>query len=504
MTTTGDRRDEAAECLAEVCDRIARVAGPDAPPGMAEVLAGLSEPLRIAVVGRVKAGKSTLVNALVGQRVAPTRATECTQYVTTYRFGRPAAAVLVLRDGRRRDLRLVDGRLPEDTGADPGQVDHIDVQLPTGRLRDLVLIDTPGLGTTSTALVDATQRAVLGTDARSRLATSQADALLFLFRDVEHEDEVEFLRQFRAASGTMATGTTNAVGLLSHADGFGTDDPFAAATRRAAALAAQRAGEVSTVLPVSGLLAETARTGRVTEGHARFLASLTDVSTDELRLWSLVGPPEGVDPDMVDAVLDRLGPYGLEAGRLHAVHGAGRLIQWLEQVSGVAALERVIRDSLLARTGPLKAERALTVLESLAATMSGPAREDALDVLDEARRDARLHTAREVRALGVLAARQSTDTGLRSELERLIAHWDDPERLDLPVHAGHAAIAQEARRRAGAAQAAASVAPTSAEAQAARVVSQSWLLMAHRYQTVTSGHHDRPYAGPSTRERGTW
>jgi hypothetical protein len=481
MTTMQPYRDEAGECLAELCQRVLRVAGPTVAAEVDAVVTGLSEPLRVAVVGRVKAGKSTLVNALVGQRVAPTRATECTQYVTAYRFGRPAQAVMVLRDGRRRPLRLDDGRLPDDTGADPSQVDHIDVQLPTGRLRDLVLIDTPGLGTTSTALVDATRRAVVGTDASSRSATKQADALLFLFREVEHQDEVEFLSQFRAASGAMATAPTNAVGLLAHADGFGTNDPFAAARQQAERLSNQRTREVSTVLPISGLLAETARTGRITEEHARLLASLADVSTEELRLWSVTGPPHGVDPDALDALVDRLGPYGLGAGRLRAGQGAGRLIQWLEDVSGVQRLEQVIRDQLLARTGPLKAEQALTALESLAQTMSGAAREEVLDLLAEARMDERLHPAREVRALGVLAAHGSGNTALPAELERLVSHRANARQLGLPVEEGPAAVAREARRRAAAAQALVATAPTSAETEAARVVSRSWLLAARRH-----------------------
>ena len=39
----------------------------------------LDEPLRVAIAGRVKAGKSTLLNALVGERLAPTDAGECTR-----------------------------------------------------------------------------------------------------------------------------------------------------------------------------------------------------------------------------------------------------------------------------------------------------------------------------------------------------------------------------------------------------------------------------------------
>ena len=47
----------------------------------------LDEPLRVAVAGRVKAGKSTLLNALVGERLAPTDAGECTRVVTWYQDG---------------------------------------------------------------------------------------------------------------------------------------------------------------------------------------------------------------------------------------------------------------------------------------------------------------------------------------------------------------------------------------------------------------------------------
>ena len=52
------------------------------------IAARLNQPIRIALAGTLKAGKSTLVNALVGETIAPTDATEATRIVTWFRHGR--------------------------------------------------------------------------------------------------------------------------------------------------------------------------------------------------------------------------------------------------------------------------------------------------------------------------------------------------------------------------------------------------------------------------------
>ena len=61
--------------------------------------ARLDEPLRVAVAGRVKSGKSTLLNALVGQPLAATDAGECTRLVTWYRHGTTYRAFVQARGG---------------------------------------------------------------------------------------------------------------------------------------------------------------------------------------------------------------------------------------------------------------------------------------------------------------------------------------------------------------------------------------------------------------------
>ena len=64
------------------------------------IRARLAEPLRVAIAGKVKAGKSTLLNALVGELLAPTDTGECTKIVTWYRDGHTYQVLLHPTDGR--------------------------------------------------------------------------------------------------------------------------------------------------------------------------------------------------------------------------------------------------------------------------------------------------------------------------------------------------------------------------------------------------------------------
>src|SRR3954469_15069216 len=62
----------------------------------------IREPLRVAIAGKVKAGKSTLLNALIGEQLAPTDAGECTRVVTWYQDGLTYRVTMEPRDGASR------------------------------------------------------------------------------------------------------------------------------------------------------------------------------------------------------------------------------------------------------------------------------------------------------------------------------------------------------------------------------------------------------------------
>ena len=473
--------DEIPPLLADLCRQVGALLGPALQPRIAEAAGSLEEPLRLAVAGRVKAGKSTLVNALVGRRVAPTKAGECTRVVTWYRYGAPDRAEVRLRTGEVRDLPLIAGMLPEDPGLPVNEIDKIVVYLQSAPLRTKTLIDTPGLATLTGEYQEQTRRTLLGEDADSQHATGQADAVLFVFREAERLDEVEFLRQFHSASGELSATAVNAVGVLAQADLFGSglddeDDPFDIAAEQARRLAKARISEVGGVIPVSGLMAEAARTGRVREAEATLLSRLAAVDVMDLRLREVLGPPEGFEARSLDRLYTLLGTYGVHVGRRHADSGAGQLVRWLDERSGVAELETWVTRRLVRRSLPLKVMR---VLATVTRTAQSQGSDEALSLIEDFKLHPAMHGLRELRALQLLVG-QVPDSALREQLDRVVDSASLPEMLGLEPHADVAAQLAAARELTAAAQADATLSAWPAEVEAARVLARTYQIAAHR------------------------
>src|SRR3982750_2475287 len=100
--------------VADLCQEVGhRLGGSPQAQGF-DVRKRLGEPLRGAIAGRLKAGKSTLVNALIGRRVAPTEVGECTRIVTQFRYGASDRVDVWRKNGSRSSLPLGDaGMVPQ-------------------------------------------------------------------------------------------------------------------------------------------------------------------------------------------------------------------------------------------------------------------------------------------------------------------------------------------------------------------------------------------------------
>lgn len=339
----------------------------------------LHEPLRVAIAGKVKAGKSTLLNALVGEQIAPTDAGECTRVITWYRGALSPEIVLCPTGGAPRPLpvRRHGGALVVDLlGHPPEQVERLVVHWPAASLRTTTLIDTPGMSSLS---ADVSGRSVRFLEPEDDTPT-EADAVIYLMRHL-HASDVRFLESFHD-QGTARATSVNTVGVISRADeiGGGRLDAMSSALAVAGRYRREPAlrGLCQNVVAVAGLLAETARTLRQDEFAA--LAELSRIGPQQLhdalltteRFLSDAEPLATalptLDADRKRALLARLGVFGIRLGTALVRDGIGAapaLADELVRHSGLRDLERILHTQFTERRDVLKARSGLLALDGV-------------------------------------------------------------------------------------------------------------------------------------------
>lgn len=344
---------------------------PAVATAMRSHLARLDEPLRIAIAGKVKAGKSTLLNALVGERIAPTDAGECTRVVTWYRHGVTPRIELVPRDAPARVLPVhrQHGRLVVGLGGRrPEEVDRLVVDWPVSVLRNQLLIDTPGIDSLS-ADVSARSIAFLAPEDRP----SEADAIVYLLRHL-HSSDLNFLESFHDRAAGVAT-SINAIGVLSRADeiGAGRLDALISAKQVARRYCADPTLRqlCQTVIPVAGLIAQTGRTLRQSEFTAlTTLAGLNREHTEAMLLsvdrFVRTDLSAGPSSESRRELLDRFGIFGIRlslvlirGGVADATVLAGELVDR----SGLRQVRELLSNQFAERRTVLKARSALLALQ---------------------------------------------------------------------------------------------------------------------------------------------
>lgn len=151
----------------------------------------------VAVMGKAKRGKSTLLNALLGRRddlLAPIDKLPASSAITRFRWGLREGVTVVMRDGRKETIPTSQVRDYVTEEANPENrkgVDVVEIIAPFPDFdRDLVLMDTPGAGSLHEHH-DAILQGIM----------PQADAVIFLVtaRMPLDQDEVELLQRMKAA-----------------------------------------------------------------------------------------------------------------------------------------------------------------------------------------------------------------------------------------------------------------------------------------------------------------
>ena len=401
----------------------------------------LDEPLRVAIAGKVKAGKSTLLNALVGAPLAPTDAGECTRIITWYRDGLTYAVRMHPVEGEPRPLQFRRGPralVIDLDGHDPSEVDRLVVEWPSTSLRTMTLIDTPGIGSLS-ADVSARTRTFLTPEA----APGEADAVCYLMRHL-HATDARFLEAFRDGAATSVA-PMNAIGVLSRADEIGAGRLAALESAARIATRYRRDPQVrqlcQTVLPVAGLLAETAATLREDEFAALAALVAVDRPTLDALLLSVdrfAAPhaPVAVDADVRSDLLARFGVFGVRMSialiRSRQTTTAAALARALVDRSGIAVLRETLVTQFSGRADLLKARSGLAVLSSLIDARPVPGSDDLVGEIERITSDT--HAFAEARLLNALrAGAVAVDDAEAQDAERLLGGYgaDPIDRLGM-------------------------------------------------------------------------
>ncbi len=244
-----------------------------------------SRDFELAVIGRMKTGKSTLINALLGRRLCICDVTEATATVNRISYGSEEATHSFCVEWQ--DQRPAEARLLADLSLWTGTSPEVEEQTRRTRtllfiatsplLKGLNLVDTPGTGSTS----EVHQKVI-----ESYLEGGEAAAMLHVFAFEGRESDAAQLGQFRQASRGQA------IGVLHKWDHLEGPDPFARAQAKAADLHRQFPSLVE-VLPVSAPLALAAKCldPQQLEECRQLLLDLSPEALEEAldheRSWSL-------------------------------------------------------------------------------------------------------------------------------------------------------------------------------------------------------------------------
>jgi len=221
----------------------------------------VDQPCVVAVVGLVKAGKSTFVNALLGADLATVGTVETTATINHFRHGQPAI-YCIWRGGQREQVNLdfvnsLQGNDLETLRRADG-IDHLEYYLDEPYLQEVILVDTPGIG----SVIDEHQNRVadyinLERQLRQRHSDetykigSNADAIIYLINTHARGGDKLFLEEFQQVTQGQSSSfnTFNAVAIMGKIDLY--PDTIHRRKELAEKIASQLREQINTVLPIS-------------------------------------------------------------------------------------------------------------------------------------------------------------------------------------------------------------------------------------------------------------
>lgn len=154
---------------------------------LATIKSELNTTLKVFLIGEVKAGKSTLINALVGQEISPTNILEATAAIWEIGYAEQSSTTILYKDGQEELVNHAD--IMSFFGTEQEQLKRAEniakivVKTNQHQFKELLLIDSPGLATITSQNAEITQNIM-----------QEVDLALWVF-NANHLGQIDIMQQ---------------------------------------------------------------------------------------------------------------------------------------------------------------------------------------------------------------------------------------------------------------------------------------------------------------------